>query len=116
MTFPLGEKEVLPIVKRGIVCAEMHDDDGHQVLLIDVIANPGFSGGPLAYRRHDTNAWAFAGAVQQSILAPVAQPTDGVSKPAGGPLRLVTRRLSGSGSPVQPLRHPLKSMCSRGSP
>lgn len=81
LTFPLDEKKVFPIVKRGIVCAERYDEDGHQVLVIDMIANPGFSGGPLVYRRHDTNAWAFAGAVQQSLLAPVVQPTDGVPDP-----------------------------------
>lgn len=101
LSFPLGGEAEFPIVKRGIICAKRHDEGGHQVLMIDMIANPGFSGGPLVYRNPETRSWAFAGAVQASILAPVVEPSSDDPKPLRVPSGL---SIVASAAQIQRLR------------
>lgn len=69
-----GGTQDLPFVKRGIF-AGSGDVDGVKSWYIDVIANPGFSGGPLVYLNKKSRRWQFAGVVVGSMSAPVAEPT-----------------------------------------
>lgn len=65
----------LPLVKRGIVSGSRHGDGGEELFVVDTIANPGFSGGPIVFFPHGSTDPRFAGVVTQNITAPVVEPT-----------------------------------------
>lgn len=48
---------MLPFVKKAIISASMETADGVQVWLLDGINNPGFSGGPVVFKRGNTIDW-----------------------------------------------------------
>ena len=69
----VGTQARVPIVKKGIIAGRTRSADGVPQFLIDVIANPGFSGGPLVWFRSDGQP-AFAGIVVQNLMAPATDP------------------------------------------
>jgi hypothetical protein len=62
----------MPIVKKAIIAGSL-DSDGTRCWVIDTIANPGFSGGPVAFHRAGTPTWQFAGVTLQTMSGPLAE-------------------------------------------
>jgi S1-C subfamily serine protease len=73
LSTPVGPQARIPIVKKGIIAGRTSDASGIPQFLVDVIANPGFSGGPLVWFRSDGQP-AFGGVVVQNIMAPAYDP------------------------------------------
>lgn len=53
----------LPFVKKGIVAAVVAADGGAEIIVVDGLNNPGFSGGPLVYQDVKTRELKVAGVV-----------------------------------------------------
>ena len=68
MGFVLGETRrfQLPLVRRGILSGQW-THEGVKMDVIDAIANPGMSGGPVVYKHGPTGSWRFAGVIAQSV-------------------------------------------------
>ena len=59
-----GGPQVLPMVKRGIVSGMQSDVDGPIHIYLDLIANPGFTGGPVLFRHQEDGVISVAGIVK----------------------------------------------------
>jgi S1-C subfamily serine protease len=53
----------LPFVKKGLIAAFIDGDAGYQIIFVDGINNPGFSGGPVVYQNSETRALSVLGVV-----------------------------------------------------
>jgi hypothetical protein len=62
----------IPIAKRGIVAAMDLGSDPPTIIL-DIVANPGLSGGPVVYRHEQSGELTVAGIVAKNLAAPVNQ-------------------------------------------
>ena len=74
----------IPLVKRGILSGGRWFG-GAQTMLVDCIANPGFSGGPAVFRSFIDQRWHFLGVVQGQFVQKAAEgDVEGAAKvPAG---------------------------------
>jgi len=63
LTFDVGIIESFPLVKRATISATNRHMKGRTVLLLDGWNNPGFSGGPLIFRRTAGEPFRVAGVV-----------------------------------------------------
>ncbi len=70
-----GGGQQLPLVKRGIVSGSLRGEDDEEIHVLDTIANPGFSGGPMVFFPPGSDQPKFAGVVKGNITAPFAEPT-----------------------------------------
>lgn len=88
-TLEAGSPRRLPIVKKCIIAGVVSQEDGARRILIDTIANPGFSGGPLVYLDvFNGNTWKVAGVVGQQMSAPLEAPVAGEPVPPSVPAGL----------------------------
>jgi hypothetical protein len=53
----------IPFVKKGIISAFGKREDGYSIIYIDGMNNPGFSGGPVVFRDHETGQLKIAGVI-----------------------------------------------------
>lgn len=67
-----GEQQ-LPFVKRGIVAGAAGQDP--REITLDVIANPGFSGGPAVVLIPGISRWQVIGIVKGTLTGPLVEPT-----------------------------------------
>jgi hypothetical protein len=82
LSFQLGGgPQELPLVKRGIVSGSLKGVEDEEILVVDTIANPGFSGGPMVFFPPGSNAPKFGGVVKGNITAPSVEPTAGEPNP-----------------------------------
>ena len=72
---PWSSNQQLPIVKSCIVGGMETRGDGVQLLFIDTIVNPGFSGGPLVFIDLATGQPRVAGVVVKGTSGPLHEPT-----------------------------------------
>jgi hypothetical protein len=80
-----GEENLdLPLTKRGILAGTTQTDQG-ELLLIDTIANPGFSGGPAVFKVQGTEEWRCMGIIKGQYVqdAPIANGGTASKMPAG---------------------------------
>jgi S1-C subfamily serine protease len=75
----------LPIVKSCIISGVETDAEGVDLLYIDAVVNPGFSGGPLVYLDPNTQTAKFAGVVAKGMTGPISEPTPEEPQPPRGP-------------------------------
>jgi S1-C subfamily serine protease len=61
-TEDLNANYPIAFVKRGILSA-FGNDNGFEVIYLDALNNPGFSGGPVVYRRHSDAAYCVASVI-----------------------------------------------------
>jgi hypothetical protein len=62
-------------VKRGIVSGSIRGAEDEEIHVVDTIANPGFSGGPMVFIPPGSNALRIAGVVKGNITAPSVEPS-----------------------------------------
>ena len=75
------QRQELPLAKRGIVSGSLRGQDDEEIHVLDVIANPGYSGGPMVFFAPGSNAPKFAGVVKGNITAPAVEPTSAEPNP-----------------------------------
>lgn len=60
-----------PISKKGIISAVLNNSvDSVQMILLDIINNKGFSGGPLIIFDYEKSTWAVAGVIKGKVKNP----------------------------------------------
>jgi len=73
---PRSTIQRLPIVKGCTVAGRKTTDDGVELIYVDALVNPGFSGGPLVYIDQETKQTKFAGVIAKGGTGPIREPTD----------------------------------------
>lgn len=80
LTFGEESEQRLPLVKRGII-AGAKGSGSDRILYLDLIANPGFSGGPVLIWDPKTSQHQVIGVVAQALAAPLHEPTEAEPNP-----------------------------------
>jgi hypothetical protein len=81
----MGEHTELPLVKRAIISGVEKRADEVAVLYVDTIANPGFSGGPVVLKNHETGQFQIVGIVAGTLSGPIIEPTASEPEPPRWP-------------------------------
>lgn len=76
-----GGGSELPMIKKAIISGQVVRDQT-DFWIVDTIANPGFSGGPLIFQVNGTRDYRLAGVVIQAMTGPISA-TDPSHGPAG---------------------------------
>lgn len=72
----------VPLAKRGAMAGNFVREDGTLGLYLDLIANPGFSGGPVLFRSLISPGQLYVGGVVTgTVTAPMAEPTEDEPNP-----------------------------------
>ena len=74
LTFSEASNVQLPLVKRGII-AGASGPPSDRVLYLDLVANPGFSGGPVVIRNGTTGRQQVIAVVKGTLTGPLVEPT-----------------------------------------
>lgn len=76
-----GGTQQLPLAKRGIVSGSLQGQQQEEIHVLDTIANPGFSGGPMVFFPPGSADPKFGGVVKGNITAPSVEASPEVPHP-----------------------------------
>lgn len=80
LTFDEESTQRLPLAKRGIIAGAKGSGSG-RILYLDLIANPGFSGGPVLSWDPNTREHKMLAVVAQALAGPLHEPTEAEPDP-----------------------------------